>query len=131
MKVSAKRRKGYAHSLTVGHHTLIADEPEDRGGSDTGASPTQLLALSLAACTAITVEMYANRKQWDVGDLTVEVGYDLNREGMSRFDLTIRLPTDLSEEQVERLNEIAGRCPVHRALIGDVEINDRVERGSI
>ena len=130
MRVSAKRRKGYAHSLTAGHHTLIADEPEDKGGSDTGASATQLLALSLAVCTAITVEMYADRKQWDVGVLTVEVDYDLNREGKSRFDLTITLPTDLSDQQVERLKVIAGKCPVHRALVGDVEINDRVERRS-
>jgi len=130
LRVSAKRRKGYAHSLTAGHHTLIADEPEDKGGSDTGASATQLLALSLAVCTAITVEMYADRKQWDVGDPTVEVDYDLNREGKSRFDLTITLPTDLSDQQVERLKVIAGKCPVHRALIGDVEINDRVERRS-
>jgi putative redox protein len=57
MRVSARRRKGYAHSLTAGRHTLIADEPPDKGGTDTGATPGQLLALSLASCTAITIEM--------------------------------------------------------------------------
>ena len=79
MKVSARRRKGYAHSLTAGHHTLIVDEPAEKGGTDTGPTPGQLLALSLASCTAITIEMYADRKGWDVGDLEVEVDYEVER----------------------------------------------------
>jgi putative redox protein len=129
MKVGAKRRKGYAHSLTVRHHTLIADEPRDKGGTDAGPSPAQLLALSLASCTAITIEMYANRKGWDVGDLEVEVDYDFGEgEVPTRYDVVLKLPEDLSGEQVERLRVIAGKCPVHRALIGDVEITDQVER---
>jgi putative redox protein len=129
MRVGAKRRKGYAHSLTVGHHTLIADEPRDKGGTDSGPSPAQLLALSLASCTAITIEMYANRKGWDVGDLEVEVDYEFGEgEVPTRYDVVLKLPEDLSGEQVERLRVIAGKCPVHRALIGDVEITDQVER---
>lgn len=131
MKVSAKRRKGYAHALTARHHTLIADEPEDEGGSDTGARPTELLALSLASCTAITVEMYADRKQWDIGAIEVEVDYELTpREGRSRFDVVLHLPDSLSEEQVGRLQRIAAKCPVHRTLEGHVEIADRVERAA-
>jgi putative redox protein len=129
MRVGAKRRKGYAHGLTVGQHTLIADEPRDKGGTDAGPSPAQLLALSLASCTAITIEMYANRKGWDVGDLEVEVDYEFGEgEVPSRYDVVLKLPEDLSGEQVERLRVIAGKCPVHRALIGDVEITDQVER---
>jgi putative redox protein len=129
MRVGAKRRKGYAHSLTVGHHTLIADEPRDKGGTDSGPSPAQLLALSLASCTAITIEMYANRKGWDVGDLEIEVDYEFGEgEVPTRYDVVLKLPEDLSGEQVERLRVIAGKCPVHRALIGDVEITDQVER---
>ena len=129
MKVGAKRRKGYAHSLTVGHHSLIADEPRDKGGTDAGPSPAQLLALSLASCTAITIEMYANRKGWDVGDLEVEVDYELGKgELPTRYDVVIKLPGDLSDDQVESLRAIARKCPVHRALTGEVEINDQVER---
>ena len=128
MRVSARRRKGYAHSLTAGNHTLIADEPPAKGGTDTGPAPTQLLALSLAACTAITVEMYAGRKEWEVGDLQVDVDYELDPKGTSRFDVVLRLPADLTDEQAERLGAIACKCPVHRVLAGDVEIEDRVER---
>ncbi len=91
VKVSARRRKGYAHSLTAGNHTLIADEPPSVGGTDTGARPTQLLALSLAACTAVTIEMYADRKQWDVGDVAVDVEYEIDPGGTSRFDVVIQV----------------------------------------
>ena len=128
MKVSARRRKGYAHSLTAGHHTLIADEPPEEGGADTGPRPSQLLALSLATCTAITVEMFAERKGWDVGELEVEVDYELNANDRSRFEVLIKVPSALSDEQVDRLKAVAGKCPIHRALVGAVEINDVVER---
>jgi len=128
VKVSARRRKGYAHTVTFEHHKLIVDEPEEHDGADTGPRPTALLGMSLASCTAITVEMYANRKEWDVGDLEVEVDYELDPRGTSRFDLTLKLPAALNDEQIERLRVIAGKCPVHRVLLGEVEITDRVER---
>jgi putative redox protein len=128
VKANARRRKGYAHTVTFGHHTLIVDEPEEKGGADTGPRPTALLAMSLASCTAITIEMYADRKQWDVGELEVEVDYELDSKATSRFDLTLKLPSSLSDEQVERLRDIAARCPVHRVLRGKVEITDRAER---
>jgi putative redox protein len=129
MRVSARRRKGYAHSLTAGRHVVIVDEPEDKGGSDTGATPTQLLALSLASCTAITIEMYAGRKGWDLGDVEVDVDYELKpRERHARFDVTIKLPEELPDDQAESLKAIASKCPVHRTLLGDVEIDDRIER---
>jgi putative redox protein len=128
VRVSARLRKGYAHTATFEHHTLIVDEPVEKGGADTGPTPTGLLAMSLASCTAITVEMYANRKEWDVGQLEVEVDYELEPKGTSRFDVLLTLPADLSEEQAEALRVIAAKCPVHRVLLGDVEITDRIER---
>jgi putative redox protein len=128
VKVSAKRRKGYAHSLTVRRHTLVADEPESAGGADTGPTPQELLVLSLASCTAITMEMYAERKGWELDAVEVDVDFEPDPEGQcSRFDMLLRLPSGLSSEQTERLREIAGRCPVHRTLAGDVEISERVE----
>ena len=128
MKVTATRRKGYAHALVARKHTLIADEPESDGGADTGPTPQELLALSLASCTAITLEMYAERKGWDVGRLEVEVDYEPDQKGQcAHFAVVVKLPEELASEHAERLGAIAAKCPVHRTLIGDVEIADRVE----
>jgi putative redox protein len=129
VKVSARRRKGYAHSLTARHHTLVADEPQEQGGADSGPMPQELLALSLASCTAVTVEMYADRKGWDVGALEVEVDYERGERGAAaRFDVVLKVPAELGDDQIEQLGVVAAKCPVHRALVGEVEINDRVQR---
>jgi putative redox protein len=128
LTVSARRRKGYAHSLTVRHHTLVADEPESAGGADTGPSPTELLALSLASCTAITVEMYADRKGWDLGAVEVEVDYESEASVPKSYDVVVKVPGEVSDEQLERLKVITGRCPVHRALAGEIPIDDRIEK---
>jgi len=128
VKVSAHRRRGLAHSLTARQHTLVVDEPPDKGGADSGPTPQELLALSLASCTAVTVEMYAERKRWDVGGVEVDVDYDPAEQGSgARFEVVIKFPVELADDQLERLKEIARKCPVHRALVGKAEISDRVE----
>ena len=74
VRVTARRRQGYTHDVEIqGGHRLVIDEPEESGGSNQGPSPTRALAATLAACTAITMEMYANRKGWELGDVEVEV----------------------------------------------------------
>jgi len=125
--VSARRKEGYAHLLDARQHTLVSDEPKSRGGSDTGPMPEELLALSLASCTAITVEMYADRKGWDVGEIEVTVDYGAHEAGRPRYDVLIKVPGDLSDEQRERLRVIAGKCPVHRTLLDGAAITDHVE----
>ncbi len=128
--VVARRGQGYAHEVEIeGGHTLVIDEPLESGGTDQGPSPTRVLAASLAACTAITLEMYADRKQWAVGDVEVEVGMEFSGVVPTEFTVTLRLPKELSDEQQERIRVIAGKCPVHRALEaeGGVEIRDRIE----
>ena len=123
------RANGLTHRLSVRDHVITADEPAEKGGNDAGPSPTELLALSLASCTAITIEMYAERKGWDVGALVVDVDYELEpREGHARFDLTLQLPKALSDEQIERIIVVSGKCPVHRTLLGEIEIAERIER---
>jgi putative redox protein len=72
-RIVATRRQGYMHELAMGEHAITVDEPLENGGTDRGPSPQDLLAGSLAACTAATVELYADRKGWDVGPLTVSV----------------------------------------------------------
>ena len=127
-RVVARRRKGFTHDITIGDHKLVADEPTDAGGNDEGPSPTRLLAASLAACTAITIEMYAERKEWDLDDVEVEVEPDRDDQPKG-FTVTIKVPKELPEEQRERLLQIAAKCPVHRALSHEtpVTVDDRVE----
>ena len=131
VRATARRRQGYTHDVEIqGGHRLVIDEPEESGGANQGPSPTRTLAGTLAACTAITMEMYADRKGWDVGELEVEVEMEYAQSSVPRsFVVILRLPTALTEDQVERLKVIAGKCPVHRALSHDTEVSieDRVE----
>jgi putative redox protein len=126
----ARRRGGYTHDVVIeDRHELVIDEPTGAGGADEGASPTRVVAGALAACVAITVEMYAGRKGWEVGD--VEAVVDMEYEGHlpSTMAVTLKLPDHLSEEQVERLEVIAAKCPVQRILTEGVEITHRAETG--
>ena len=129
MRATARRENGsFRHSLEVRGHRLVADEPEQNGGDDTGPSPQELLAASLASCTAITIEMYARRKGWDIGDIAVDVDYEpVQRGSPTRFAMAVRFPKELPEDQRERLMQIAAKCPVHRTLEGEVMFEERVE----
>ena len=124
MRIVARRVEGYAHDVELeGGHDLRVDEPADKGGADTGPRPTQLLGASLAGCIAITVEMYANRKGWDVGavEVDVEVGYD--GPVPTSFEVGLKLPAELDDEQRRRLLVIATKCPVHKVLAGEAHVN--------
>jgi putative redox protein len=128
MRASAHQVENFRHDVRVRSHTLTADEPTDHGGGDSGPSPQELLAAALASCTAITMEMYAKRKGWDVAGLTVDVEYTpAERGAMTQFDLLMKMPAHLSEEQVERLRVIAAKCPVHRTLEGEVAFDEQVK----
>jgi putative redox protein len=127
--VVVRRRSGYLHDVEIREHRLIADEPEAKGGTDQGPAPSELLAASLASCTAITIEMYAGRKEWGLGTVEVSVDYDeATADDPPTFDVTITLGAELSEENRDRLLTIAGKCPVHKALKSqEVVINDSLE----
>ena len=130
MRATARRRRthSFQHDVRVRDHHVSADEPLETGGDDTAPSPQELLAASLASCTAITLEMYAERKGWDVGPVEVDCEYTPAERGCpTRFGLTVRLPDGLSEDQVQRLMQIAAKCPVHRTLDGEVMFDERVE----
>ena len=129
MRAIARRENGsLKHEIEMREHNLVADEPEDHGGSDEGPSPQELLAASLASCTAITIEMYANRKGWNIGDIAVDVDYEPAQRGSpTKFAMKVLLPKELPEEQRERLMQIAAKCPVHRTLEGEVMFDESVE----
>jgi putative redox protein len=127
VKAIARRVQGYSHEIEVDGHTVVTDEPAEAGGNDEGPSPTRLLTASLAACTATTVEMYADRKGWELGAVEVDVEFHPAPRGeTSRFEVDVSIPLPLSGEQLERIKAVAGKCPVHRVLTEDVEVEDRV-----
>src|SRR3954463_13197519 len=128
MKATVTRAGTYRQSVKIRDHGLTAAEPPDQGGEDAGPSPQELLAASLASCTAITMEMYAQRKGWDVGDVTVDVDYEPAQRGSpTRFRMVVNFPKELPEEQRERLMQIGAKCPVHRVLEGEVMFEETVE----
>ena len=112
----------YQMTLQFDPHTLLADEPLNAGGGDTGPDPFEFLAASLVACTSITVRMYADRKQWPLEqiDVKVELKSDLTQTQMYRH---IRFHGPLDEEQRQRLLQIANLCPVHKALHNPIQVH--------
>jgi putative redox protein len=115
------RRSGqtYTTDVQIRDHQLIADEPPEKGGEDLGPTPMELLLASLATCTAITLEMYAGRKQWPLDGVSVEINREPDPAAEQKADLIrqrVTLTGPLTEDQRSRLLLIAGRCPVHRLV---------------
>ena len=129
MRAVARRENGaFKHRIEMGHHWITADEPEDHGGDDEGPSPQDLLAGSLASCTAITIEMYAKRKGWNIGEVKVDADYEPAQRGSpTKFHQIIQLPKELPEEQRDRLRQTAAKCPVHRTLEGEVMFDEELK----
>ena len=103
-------------------HTIVTDEPESLGGGDSGPTPQQLLAAALASCVLTTIQMYAQRKDWDLSEARVEVCYDPE---CTEFDIEVHLPSTLGEEQRERIMRVASKCPVQRTLSKSADVTHR------
>ncbi len=127
----------FAQTINVGRHWLRADEPPSVGGDDSGPSPYQLLSASLGACTSMTMRLYAMRKKWSIGRISVRVRHEKihaqdcakceTTEGkVDRMEREIHVEGELTEEQQQRLLEIADKCPVHRTLHSEVEVVSRL-----
>jgi putative redox protein len=119
----------YSTAILCGRHTVTADEPAARGGQDAGPSPSDLLSVALASCTAITLRMYAERKQWPLEG--IEVAVDLHRaaDKSTSMDRVLRLRGPLSAEQCARLADISERTPVTLTLKAGAQIRTTVEAG--
>jgi putative redox protein len=124
---------GYRTAIGTRTHTLVADEPVDAGGTDAGATPYELLLGALASCTAMTVRMYANRKQWPLDDVVVRirpvrshavdcVNCETADVGVGRLEREVELVGALTDEQRTRLLYIADRCPVKQTLQRGLQI---------
>ena len=126
--VTTHTGRTYRTMIAAGRHSLVVDEPASLGGTDTGPTPYDLIAAALGACTAITLRMYADRKEWPLEAITVDVRHsrvhavdDANCDTdenarIDRLHRTISLSGDLDAEQHAKLLEIADKCPVHRTL---------------
>ena len=131
--LTGDKESGFTTLVKAGRHSLTADEPEDVGGNDFGPTPYQLLASALAACTSMTLRMYANRKKMDVKEIKVHVSHSKrysddaeNGDNMSaridHFERIVEIEGDIDEKQGDRMIEIANRCPVHKTLEGHIVI---------
>jgi putative redox protein len=110
------------HELRAGKHVIYSDVDEAGGGENLAPSPHDLLMMSLASCTAMTVRMYAFRKNWALKDVEVKIDL-LKTESTTTFKRQIKFLGVLDDIQRERLLEIANRCPIHKVLTGKIEIN--------
>lgn len=105
-------------------HEITADEPRDLGGLDLGFTPDELLAAALSACTSITLRMYADRKGWDLQEISTDVDFERDTINSSaHFSIRIHLGGNLDEAQRSRLLHIAKVCPVHKTLVNPIHID--------
>lgn len=112
----------FLQQIVSGHHRWSADEPAAAGGSDAGPAPYDLLLGSLGACTAITLRMYARRKEWELGKITVGLRFFRDEAGREHIDRRVSFSKPLSADQKNRLLEIANKTPVTKTLMQGVEI---------
>lgn len=125
---------GFSTLLKLGNHHLKADEPERVGGNDYGPTPYELLAGSLSACTAMTIQMYAKRKQWHIENVEVHTSYsktyaedcntcpDDQGAKIDTFHREIKITSQLDEKQLQRILQIADKCPVHKTLHNETQV---------
>ncbi len=140
-RVIAFNDSGLRTTLTTGEFNLVADEPKAAGGTATGPTPYDYLAAALAACTAMTVRLYAERQEWPLESVTVNVRHgkvhaedfaDCEKPGakIDRFERELEFTGNLDDAQKKRLLEIAERCPVHRTLQAQTMIETRLKAGA-
>ena len=128
---------GFSQQILAGAHTLTADEPVEGGGADIGPAPYDLLLAALGACTSMTVGMYARRKAWPLESVTVRLRHSRihaadcadceTKEGMlDRIERDVQFIGALTTEQRDKLLEISNKCPVHRTLSSEIDIQTRL-----
>jgi putative redox protein len=116
--------------IQIGEHRLIADEPEDEGGEGRGPTPSQFLLAALGSCTAMTLQLYAQRKGWPMEGLEVRVSQG-KEDGVHVIRRRIEIRGALDDEQRARMLEIAGKCPVARTLSGSIRIESELAPNSL
>ncbi|MCK5646218.1 MAG: OsmC family protein [Anaerolineales bacterium] len=138
MSITARSKDGLQVEIYAGKHGLIADEPLDAGGENAGPSPYDFLLSSLAACTIMTLHLYARRKGWSLDSVEVKLDTDkvyakdcedCESDPNAKVDIIereLKILGDLEEDQLARLVQIADRCPVHRTLTSETKIRTTI-----
>ena len=127
---SLNQKDMFTTQMKAGNHYFTADEPESVGGNNFGPTPYDLLSSGLAACTVMTIQMYARRKEWNVENVQCHVNYDkqfpvngnLEAVEIDTFTREIKLTGDLDEKQLKRILQIADKCPVHKTLHSETQV---------
>jgi putative redox protein len=114
------------HEIDVNaRHTITTDEPATLGGTDTAPTPHELLAAALASCVSTMIVLYAQRRDWELGDVQVDLSYDADTNPRE-VDVCIHLPDGLTADQIKRLERVAQTCPVRRALETGFSFDERL-----
>jgi len=132
-KVSSKvvlTNRNYLAEAKMRNHFAVLDEPVDRGGDNNGPTPVEYLLTAIGGCVSMTLRMYAERKKWDVGEVTVNViqKEELTSEGIKKSLIEeISFEKEITEAQKTKLLEIAGKCPVAKMVKGETEILSSIQ----
>ena len=121
---------GYAQKISAAGHEFSSDEPQRRGGTNTGPAPFDMMLASLGACTAITLRMYADRKEWALGEITVALRLIKDGDEPPRIERKIVVSGAVDAEQQARLRDIADKTPVTKALAPGVPIHTTFDAGT-
>jgi putative redox protein len=119
----------FGQNVTIGRHRLVADEPREAGGLDSGPDPFAYVLAGLGACTAMTLRLYANRKGWDLGPIAVDLVHHREFDDGAEIhviDRTVRIAGDVDADRRRRLNDIADRCPVGRMIAAGARITTTI-----
>lgn len=121
------KKDHYKTHLNAGENSLIADEPANKGGTELGFSPEELLLGGLGACVGITLRMYADRKGWALEEAKVHLSLERDKEkNITNISCVIELVGGLSDEERNRLMVIAKKCPTHQILLNPIVIDTRL-----
>lgn len=131
--VNTLNTENYRHSVNINHHELFTDLPKDLGGDDSAPSPHDYFDAALASCKALTVRLYAQKKDIPLTGVTVEVTHDAAQEQKGRYTLNVKLTLKgvLSDAQRDELHRVADRCPVHKLMTtADINIETTLSEGA-